>query len=190
MRLRSKIVSDMNLKYFLFLFILSYNLKVDSQSININKCYEFINLKNAQDTTKEFNLLDLAKNEGLLRDSISILNDTIFNENDIKYIRKQIAEINRKKYKWETNKINGAKMLKYSLVKRVFSRFGKGWKTLNKKNIKGFVTYSIPIFSVDGKVCIVATSFNCGNQCLVGGVYVYRLKNSKWIYQKSYSRWM
>jgi hypothetical protein len=180
----------MNLKYILLVFLFKYNLKVDSQSININKCYEFINLKNAQDTTKEFNLLDLARNQGLFSDTAKIFKDTIFNEKDVIYIRKQIAEISRKKYKWEANKIKDAKIVRYNLVKRAFSIFGNGWKTLNKKNIKGFVTYSIPIFSENGKICIIATSFTCGNNCMIGGVYVYKLRNSKWIYQKSYTRWM
>jgi hypothetical protein len=126
-------ISEMNLKYILLVSILKYNLKVDSQSININRCYEFINLKNAQDTTKEFNLLDLATNKGLLNDTAKIFKDTTFNENDIIYIRNQIAEINRKKYKRDANKIKGAKIIKYNLVKRAFSKFGNGWKTLNKK---------------------------------------------------------
>jgi hypothetical protein len=95
--------------------------------------------------------------------------DSLFNQSERDYFLEQIKGI--KDTSWN-HKIPGANIKKWKSPKDVY-------------------TYSIPLFSTNGKYVMIKKSFYCGNVCAYGGIYLYRKVNSNnWELVKVLNGWM
>jgi len=89
--------------------------------------------------------------------------DTLFSEADLDFIKKQAAE--NKILLWDSSLIDERILIKDSLTKR------KEW----------YVSYSIPLFSLDYQTCIILVDLNCNlGLCGNGFVLILRKRNGIW----------
>src|SRR5450755_129659 len=81
--------------------------------------------------------------------------------------------------------------------KLIYKGPNKGWTKIsmeikrnfrikyNKEYKNGFATFSVPLFSLDRKICVVYKAGHCGGLCGHGGKSVCKKVNGKWTFLKS-----
>jgi hypothetical protein len=154
--------------------------------------YEFINSTLVNDTLT-FNLEETTDMGIFTTDTTSILNDSLFNDEDRTYFRQQFAMLG--KLKWEAGKITGSTIIpqakvnqifRRSFLKRIF-RINNGWKKFKKKYGGCLTSISLPIFNVNQDYSIVYEWTQCHYLAGSGQLCVYHLENGEWIFLKAYS---
>ncbi len=151
--------------------------------INIEKVYSFINSTLTNDSIK-FNLKDYSGFGIFIDDTLSILSDSLFNDADRDFFRKQFRQLG--KIKWEQGKISGATILPQKDINKVFKRKG-GWERFRKKYGDCLTSFSLPIFSANFEYCIIYQWTQCDYLAGSGSTNLYKFENGKWIYIQSYS---
>ena len=176
-------------KLFIVLFQFIYAQTIFGQTldkrISPNDYYEFFNSFIKGDSIHTFNLESNPELNEILRDTLSIFNDTaLFSVTDIQFIKAQLKT--GQKFKWKSNGILGSNVISSKKIARIFkSGVDEGWAEFNSKYTNGFATYSVPLFSSDKTICIVYKAKRCGGLCGHGGTSVYKKVNGKWTFLKS-----
>lgn len=116
------------------------------------------------------------------------MRDSIFTEADINYFRAQLKEIYS--FKWQTGKINGARIIPAASIKRIFKDRKNGWTKFTKKYGTCLSNFSMPIFSLDGNHCIIQTSTQCDWLAGGGSTRLYRKTANGWEFVEEYMRWI
>ena len=159
---------------------------------SIELAYQFINSTLTNDTL----IFNLEENTDLgifTSDTISILEDTLFNDEDRKYFRQQFAMLG--KVKWEAEKITGATIISQAKVNQIFRRsflkrifrINNGWKKFKRKYDGCLTSLSLPIFNVNQNYCIIYEWTQCHYLAGSGQLSVYQFENGEWIFLKAYS---
>jgi hypothetical protein len=164
----------------------------NAENFNLDMAYEFINSTLVNDTLT-FNLEETTDMGIFTADTTSILNDSLFNDEDRTYFRQQFAMLG--KVKWEAGKITGATIItqakvnqifRRSFLKRIF-RINNGWKKFKKKYDGCLTSISLPIFNVNQDYCIIYEWTQCHYLAGSGQLSVYHLENGVWTFVKAYS---
>jgi hypothetical protein len=118
----------------------------------------------------------------IFNDTLSIFADKeLFSSADIEFIKLQITA--GMHFKWTANNILGSNVISSKEISRYFKKgVDSGWAKFNSKYKNGFTSYSIPLFSLDKKTCIVYMARHCGSLCGHGALSVYKKVNGKWIW--------
>lgn len=154
-----------------------------NDNVDLDKVYNFINSTMTNDSIK-FNLKDNTGFGIFIRDTSSILSDTIFNDRDRDFFRKQIQQLGR--IKWEQGKISGANIIPQKDIRKVFKK-KNGWERFRKKYGDCLTSFSLPIFSANFEYCIIYQWTQCDYLAGGGSTDLYKFENGKWIYIQSYS---
>ncbi len=175
-------------KFLLTLLILTANRQFifgqPQNTISPKDYYDFYNSLINSDSVNEFNLSSKPSLKPIIDDSVLIFRDSsLFSRNDIQFIKQQIDEgVN---FTWQ-DKILGAHIIKDTKIKEIFRKgTRKGWRKFNHRYKGGFSRFSIPLFSIDRKTCIIYQSNHCGSLCGGGGISAYRKINGKWTFIKT-----
>jgi len=143
----------------------------------------FYNLKSLfnQDTTN----LEGFLNHKFWKNNI----DTIFKQEDIKSMEKQILRDTN--FRWSEKKLKKkVRVIDANvLVNKYKINTDSGWSSFSKK-YGGFSTFSIPLFSIDKSICIIYQSEICGRACGSGYLFVYVRRKGKWVLYRSYNMWI
>ncbi len=154
-------------------------------SVSSQEYYDFFNSFINPDSIHNFNLENKPDFTHILNDTTSIFSDSsLFTAANIDFIRIQIST--SIKFKWKSGKILGSKVISSKEIASFFktSAQDEGWRKFNRKYKNGFSTFSIPLFSLNKKTCIVYEASHCGGLCGYGGIGVYKKINDKWTYLK------
>lgn len=175
--------------FLLVLYLLSFcrqYLYGQNPDKNISKkdYYDFFNSFINPDSVHEFNLESRPGYKHIINDTLFIFKDTsLFSSADIEFIKFQIPA--GMSFKWTANNIVGSNIISSKKISRYFKNdVDAGWTKFNNKYKNGFTTYSIALFSLDKKTCVVYTARHCGGLCGFGGLSVYKKVNGKWIMLK------
>lgn len=183
-------ISLLNLSVFIFLSFSGSSQNDTNYSIEM--AYQFINSTLANDTLT-FNLEENTDLGIFTSDTMSILEDTLFNDEDRTYFRQQFAMLG--KVKWEEGKITGATIVtqekvnhifRRSFLKRIF-RINNGWKKFKRKYDGCLTSNSLPIFNVNQDYCIIYEWTQCHYLAGRGQLSAYHFENGEWIFVKAYS---
>lgn len=154
-----------------------------NEIINIDKVYSFVNFTLTYDSIK-FNLKDYTGFGIFIDDTLSILSDSLFNDEDRAFFREQFTLLG--KIKWEQGKISGATIIPKKDIKKVFKR-KDGWERFRKKYGNCLTSFSLPIFSANFEYCIIYHWTQCDYLAGGGSTDLYKFDNGKWIFIQSYS---
>jgi hypothetical protein len=177
----------------IFFLLFSFAARGQNETqIDIEKAYRFINSTLVNDTLT-FNLDENTDLGIFTSDTISILEDTLFNDEDRQYFRQQFTMLG--KVKWEEGKITGATLITQSKVNQIFRRsflkrifrINNGWKKFKKKYGGCLTSLSLPIFNVNEDYCIIYEWTQCHYLAGGGQLSVYHFENGQWIFVKAYS---
>lgn len=178
--------TTMTRKYFLFsLVTFLFEIQVygqNTQSINFEKVFQFLNSTMTNDTLK-FNLSEETGFGIFGDDTASIYKDTLFDNDDIEFFRRQVTMM--EKTTWQKDQITGANVISQSKIKRIF-RGKNGWNRFRKKYGNCLTTFSMPVFSKNYNYCIFYHWTQCDYLAGGGSLDLYKLENGKWIFVKSY----
>jgi len=178
------------LLFIITLFFVTTDLVIGqiSKKISPQDFYDFYNSMKSKDTLKTIQLSDAPSTGRLLKDTSTIFLDTIFSTIDKNFIREQL--FNFRDFSWTKGNLIHVKILSHKKISRTLRDLVKGWKRFYLKFGDGFATYSIPVFTVDRKYCIVNINWHCGGLCGSGGTNLYRKVSGKWVFVKFYSFWI
>jgi len=183
------------MKYFFFrlltvfllcLFVRNNFIYAQEKDKNIlaKEYYDFFNSLVNRDSIHRFNLESKPDLSYIIKDTSILFQDTtLFSSADIQFIKDQI--IAAQTFKWKPGKILGAWVISSKKIASFFEDAGGGWTEFNKKYENGFVSFSVPLFTIDKNVCIVYKAEHCGNLCGHGSTSIYRKVNGKWIFIQS-----
>ncbi len=155
----------------------------NTETVNLEKMYSFVNSTMTNDSIK-FNLNENTGFGIFIDDTLSILSDSLFNDEDRAFFREQFALLG--KIKWEQDKISGATIIPKKDIKKVFKRKG-GWERFRKKYGNCLTSFSLPIFSANSEYCIIYRWTQCDYLAGGGSTDLYKFDNGKWIFIQSYS---
>lgn len=159
--------------------------------VSIKEYYNFFNSFINPDSIESFNLSSKPDFEYIYEDTSDIFRDTnIFSSLDVQFIKSQI--LNAVGFEWENHKILASNVINAKEISKIFADGTYlGWSEFNKKYKNGFSTFSVPLFSVDGKLCIVYTARHCGHLCGEGSTNIYKKVRGKWVWLKAVgTRWV
>jgi hypothetical protein len=181
---KSNKMKNIILTFFFVLFFVSNNVYgQDNQIIYLERVYDFLNSTIAIDTTK-YNLSEHT-NFGLFEtDTTSIFTDKLFSDVDKDFFRKQFSAT--EKFKWQENKILGAKIIPEKNLRKIFKHRKNGWNKFRKKYGNCLTSFSLPIFNKDFTYCIFYQWTQCDYLAGYGSLGLYKFENSKWIFIKHY----
>ena len=153
-----------------------------SMKVSPKEYYDFFNLLVNPDSVNQFNLESQASFDDLVSDSASIFTDTaLFSTKDVQFMKLQIGAA--QSFRWKPGKILGARVISSNKIKEIFtSGVDEGWMMFYKKYGRSFMTYSVPLFTIDKKTCVVYTARHCGGLCGQGSTSLYKKINGKWIF--------
>ena len=172
------------LTFFFLLFFVGNNIYgQDNQTIDLERMYDFLNSTIANDTTK-YNLSECANFEFFDTDTTSILKDKLFSNADKDFFREQFSK--PRKFKWQENKIIGAKIIPEKELSKVFKHRKNGWNKFRKKYGNCLTDFSLPIFNIDFTYCIFYQWVQCDYLAGYGNLGLYKFENNKWILIKYY----
>ena len=166
----------------------------NAQTVSQDEYYNFFNSIFQSDTSRF--LLDKNSSIVIQKSKNKILSDTLFTNDDKAFMIKQID--NFANCKWKKRKINNSKVIhipRRIFIRKVLSLFKKEydfWKTFHRKygEDSGYLCFSIPVFTIDRKFCVVYTSGLWGGLNGRGETSVYKKEGDKWIVVKRYSMWI
>jgi hypothetical protein len=175
-----------------FIFISFNGSSQYETNYSIEMAYQLINSTLANDTLT-FNLKENTDFGIFTSDTISILEDTLFNDEDRKFFRQQFTMLG--KLKWEEGKITGATIITQSKVNQIFRRtflkrifrINNGWKKFKRKYGGCLTSLSLPIFNENQDYCIIYEWTQCHYLAGSGKLSVYHFENGQWIFVKAYS---
>jgi hypothetical protein len=175
-----------------FIFLSFTGSSQNEANYSIELAYQFINSTLTNDSLT-FNLEENTDLGIFTSDTMSILEDTLFNDEDRKYFRQQFAMLG--KVKWEAEKITGATIISQAKVNQIFRRsflkrifrINNGWKKFKKKYGGCLTSISLPIFNVNQDYCIIYEWTQCHYLAGSGQLCVYHLEYGEWIFLKTYS---
>lgn len=154
-----------------------------NEIINSEKVYSFMNSTMTNDSIK-FNLKDNTGFGIFIRDTSSILSDSIFNDSDRDFLRVQLVQLG--KIKWEQGKISGATVIPLKDIRKVFKK-KDGWERFRKKYGTCLTSFSLPIFSANFEYCVIYQWTQCDYLAGGGSTDLFKFENGKWIFIRSYS---
>ena len=150
-----------------------------------------MNLVCNPDTLKTCNLNSIPEYNALIDDTTEIFKDTaVFSKADKAYIKRQMRRIMH--YRWVDGEIAGMKVVNGDRVKRMLDSLGPddGWKAIYTTFKQGYNKFSVPLFSLNKKRCIVYRGYDCGSVYGLGNTNVFENRDGKWIIIKSCSPWV
>lgn len=175
-----------NIKNILIILYILFPVICASQDIPTeNDIYDFINSTICKDKTETFFLkscmwIDFFDHN----DGLGLYKDTAyFNENDFEFMREQIRSF--KGYEWKKDKIKYANIISCKEMDEILKE-KNGKEIFDKKYVKCYSEFSIPIFSKDKNYCIFDMSYFCGPLAGEGEINLYQKINGKWIVIKNY----
>ena len=143
------------------------------------------------DSGKVGNLYSLAEYLSLIDDTTEIFKDTtMFTKADRAFIHKQMQK--NKGFEWKNGEINGVNVIDGNKVQKLFDSLGpeEGWNEYYIEYKVGFNKFSVPLFSLDKKRCIVYRGYSCGSVYGLDNTNVFENRDGRWIIIKSCSPWV
>jgi len=143
------------------------------------------------DSVKISNLFSYPEYNSLREDTTEIFKDTaLFSKADKAFIKRQMAR--NKHFVWKDGEIKGVHVINGSKVLYLFDSLTpkKAWNAYYSIYKVGYNKFSVPLFSLDKKRCIVYRSYSCSQVYSLGNTNVYEYTNNRWIIVKSCSPWI
>lgn len=143
------------------------------------------------DSAKEGNLYSQAEYNSLLDDTTEIFKDTtLFTHADRAFINRQMKR--NKNFVWKDGEIKGVKVIDAHKIQHLFDSLPPedAWNTYYSIYQVGFNKFSVPLFSLNKKLCIVYRGYSCGAVYALGNTNVFENRNGRWIIIKSCSPWV
>lgn len=116
-------------------------------------------------------------------------NDTLFNADDLNAMQKQFDW--HKNITWQAIMLKHARLITEADIAQIkIDTNTAHWQDFLMKHGQGaYCHISIPLFSVNKKLCALYTDNFCGPRCGSGSIVLYRFKNGKWKYLQSIIIW-
>ena len=165
------------------------NFEVNQDSIvYLKKCIAFIKEVNKKDLSNTYLILSDKPYSFNYSNCIKelLLDSSTFTKEEFSSIKNGIYP---SLTKWTIELLGNIKIVSHDTIRSIIRDESKGWSYFHKKIGHDYTSFSVPIFSRNGKYCLFYSEYNCGSLCGVGGLTLYIKKNNKWRALKNYCVW-
>jgi hypothetical protein len=174
--------------FFPLLFICSLSSAQSSEPVSRNTLIAFMDTVQAGDSMKVNNLSSANGLNDVLEDTTRVFRDTLFNADDKRFFRKQLAYYRSKEWV-DSDKIAGARIIPQAIINSYAINGESGWKKFHSKYGDGYKVVSFPLFTTDMNCAVVAICYHI-KRYSKGSLHLYKKVKGKWMDVKVYSTWM